>query len=60
VADATAEQKKGGAQVVLAVENISDLARGNLSAMVQLADSAGNLSREAVDLAGLVAQFKVE
>ena len=60
VANATAEQKMGGAQVVTAVENISDLARTNLEAMAQLAGSAGNLSRQAVDLAGLVAQFKVE
>jgi methyl-accepting chemotaxis protein len=59
VANATAEQKKGGEMVVGAVENISDLTRENLSSVEQLAKSAQSLSHQAVDLAGLVAQFRV-
>jgi len=59
VANATSEQKKGGDMVVTAMENISDATRENLAAVEQLAKSAQGLSQQAVDLAGLVAQFKV-
>jgi methyl-accepting chemotaxis protein len=59
VANATAEQKKGGEMVVSAMENISDITRENLSAVEQLSKSAQNLSRQAVDLAAMVAEFKV-
>ncbi len=59
VANAPAEQKKGGEMVVGAVENINDLTRQNLSAVEQLSKSAQGLSLQAVDLAGLVAQFRV-
>ncbi len=59
VANATAEQKKGGEMVVSAMENISDLTRENLSSVEQLANSAESLSQQAVDLADLVAQFRV-
>ncbi|GAB7026552.1 hypothetical protein JCM15764A_18000 [Geotalea toluenoxydans] len=59
VANATAEQKKGGEMVVAAVENINDITRENLSSVEQLSKAAQNLSAQAVDLAGLVAEFKV-
>ncbi|RII27892.1 MAG: methyl-accepting chemotaxis protein [Geobacter sp.] len=59
VANATAEQKKGGEMVVQAVETISDSARDNLSSVEQLSSSAQGLSRQAADLAELIAQFKV-
>src|SRR6266567_26078 len=59
VANATSEQKKGGDMVVVAIENISDVTRENLTSVEQLAKSAQGLSQQAVDLAGLVAQFKV-
>lgn len=59
VANATAEQKKGGEMVVAAVENISDITRENLSSVEQLSKAAQNLSAQAVDLASLVAEFKV-
>ncbi|GFE58554.1 Cache 3/Cache 2 fusion domain-containing protein [Geobacter sp. AOG1] len=59
VANATAEQKKGGEMVVQAVESISDSSRENLASVEQLSRSAQNLSQQAVDLAGMVAEFKV-
>jgi methyl-accepting chemotaxis protein len=59
VADATSEQKKGGEIVVVAMENISDITRNNLISVEQLSLSAEGLSRQALDLAGLVAQFQV-
>jgi len=59
VANATSEQKKGGDMVVVAMENISDVTRENLASVEQLARSAQGLSQQAVDLAGLVAQFRV-
>ncbi|GFE59384.1 methyl-accepting chemotaxis protein [Geobacter sp. AOG1] len=60
VANATAEQKKGGEMVVQAVESISDSSRENLASVEQLSRSAQNLSQQAVDLAGMVAEFKVK
>ncbi len=60
VANATSEQKKGGDMVVVAMENISDVTRENLASVEQLARSAQSLSQQAVDLATLVAQFRVE
>jgi len=59
VANATAEQKKGGEMVVTAMENISDLTRENLSSVEQLARAAQSLSRQAEDLSGMVASFRV-
>jgi methyl-accepting chemotaxis protein len=59
VASATAEQKKGGEMVVSAVENISDLTRENLSSVEELSRAAQSLSQQAVDLAALVATFRV-
>jgi len=59
VANATAEQKKGGEMVVQAVETISDSSRDNLASVEQLSRSAQNLSQQAVDLAAMVAEFKV-
>jgi|GEM_PF-1484962 len=59
VANATAEQKKGGEMVVTAVENISDITRENLSSVEELSKSARSLSSQALDLASLVAEFKV-
>jgi methyl-accepting chemotaxis protein len=59
VADATAEQEKGGDIIVTAVENISDIARENMVSVEQLSRSTQSLSQQAVDLAGMVAQFKV-
>jgi methyl-accepting chemotaxis protein len=46
--------------VVGAIENISDITRSNLLSVEQLAGSAELLSRQAAELASLVAQFKVE
>jgi methyl-accepting chemotaxis protein len=59
VANATSEQKKGGDMVVVAMENISDVTRENLVSVEQLSRAAEGLSLQAVDLAGLVAQFRV-
>ena len=59
VANATSEQKKGGDMVVVAMENISDVTRENLVSVEQLSRSAEGLSQQAVDLAALVAQFRV-
>jgi methyl-accepting chemotaxis protein len=59
VANATGEQKKGGEMVVVAMENISDITRENLSAVEQLSRSAQSLSQQADDLSNLVSQFKV-
>ena len=59
VANSTSEQKKGGDMVVVSMENISDVTRKNLASVEQLARSAQGLSRQAADLAGLVAQFRV-
>jgi methyl-accepting chemotaxis protein len=44
---------------VRAVENISDLTRENIASVEQLARSAESLSRQAVDLEQMVAQFRV-
>jgi methyl-accepting chemotaxis protein len=60
IANATAEQKKGGEMVVTAVENISDITRENLTSVEQLSKAAQKLSGQASDLTGLVAQFRVE
>ena len=59
VATATAEQKKGGEMVVVAMEGISDSARENLAAVEELNKSAQNLSELAIDLAGMMAQFRI-
>jgi methyl-accepting chemotaxis protein len=59
VAGATAEQKKGGEMVVMAMEGISDTTRENLGSVEQLNRAARSLSRQAEELAGLVAAFKV-
>jgi methyl-accepting chemotaxis protein len=59
VANATAEQKKGGEMVVSAMENISDLTRENLSSVEQLSRAAQSLSQQAVEMNNLVAAFKV-
>jgi len=59
VANATTEQKAGGAMVVRAVENISDLTRENLTSVEQLSKSAENLSAQAVELAAMVEKFRV-
>ena len=59
VANATSEQKKGGDMVVVAMENISDVTRENLVSVEQLSRSAEGLSQQAVDLAALVAQFRI-
>jgi len=59
VANATSEQKKGGDMVVVSMENISNITRENLVSVEQLSQSAEGLSRQALDLAELVAQFRV-
>ncbi len=59
VANATSEQKKGGEIVADAMGNISDITRKNLASVEQLSRYAEGLSRQALDLAGLVAQFTV-
>jgi methyl-accepting chemotaxis protein len=59
VADATAEQKRGGEMVVTAMENINGSAQENLASVEQLSRAAHNLSRQADDLATLVATFRV-
>jgi len=59
VANATAEQKKGGEMVVTAMENISDSTRESLCSVEQLSRAAQNLSRQAEEMATLVAIFKV-
>jgi methyl-accepting chemotaxis protein len=46
--------------VVRSVENISELTRENLTSAEQLSTSAENLSGQAVELAELVARFRVD
>jgi methyl-accepting chemotaxis protein len=60
VANATSEQKKGGDMVVSAMENISDVTQETLVSVEELSRSAEGLSRQALELSGLVAQFRVE
>jgi methyl-accepting chemotaxis protein len=60
VANSTGEQKQGGELIVKSVEQISDKARENLSSVEQLSRSAQSLSAQAEELAGLVAEFKVQ
>ncbi|HEY6873493.1 MAG TPA: methyl-accepting chemotaxis protein [Geobacteraceae bacterium] len=60
VANATAEQKRGGEMVVVAMENISTISRENFVSVEELFRSAEGLSRQALELAGLVAQFRVD
>ncbi|MCM2357094.1 MAG: methyl-accepting chemotaxis protein [Geobacteraceae bacterium] len=59
VANATSEQQRGGEMVVAAMENISGLARGNLSSVETLNKSALNLAQQADSLKSLVAQFAI-
>jgi methyl-accepting chemotaxis protein len=59
VALATAEQRKGGETVVVDMDNISAITRDNLSSVEQLSGAAQTLSRQAEEMAALVAVFKV-
>ncbi|HWI40890.1 MAG TPA: hypothetical protein VNX25_05325 [Verrucomicrobiae bacterium] len=59
VASATLEQKKGGELVVVAMENVSDLARRNLAGVEQLNASASQLSAQAAELAAIVGEFRM-
>jgi len=59
VANATAEQKKGGDMVVVAMENISSITRDNLTSVEQLSKAAQSLSQQAVELASMVETFKI-
>jgi methyl-accepting chemotaxis protein len=59
VANATAEQKKGGEMVVVAMENISDITRENLSSVEQLSRAAQSLSQQAEELSAMVGTFRV-
>ena len=59
VKDATLEQKRGGEVIVKAVENISEIARSNLSAVDRLSGAATTLSKQAEGLQQLVTVFKV-
>ncbi len=60
VASATAEQKAGVNVVVSAVENISDITRGNMASIEQLSQATQCLSQQAIDLADLIEEFKVK
>ena len=60
VANATSEQKKGGEMVVAAMDNISDITRENLVSVEQLSRFAEGLSTQSVELAEVVAQFRLE
>ena len=60
VSHATAEQKRGGELVVKAMENISKIARDNLSTVEEMSNATANLARQAANLAQLVAVFRVE
>lgn len=59
VACATAEQKSGVNVVVSSVDDISDITRGNLTSIEQLSQATRSLSRQAIDLAALIEEFKV-
>ncbi len=60
VSYATAEQKRGGELVVKAMENISDIARDNLSTVEEMGKASENLARQAENLAKLIAVFRVQ
>jgi len=56
---ATSEQKRGGDLVVKSAENISSIAKENLSAIEQMAKSSEELEDMAQALLQEVASFKV-
>ena len=58
VSYATAEQKRGGELVVKAMENISEIARDNLSTVEEMSKAAANLAQQAENLAKLIAVFR--
>jgi len=60
VKNATSEQKKGGENVVKAIENISEIAKNNLSAVEQLSRSAKDMSQQSEGLQELVQEFKID
>ncbi len=60
VANATSEQKSGAKTVVSAVNNIAEITQGNLAFIAQLSQATRSLSRQAIDLAGLIEEFRVE
>ena len=57
---ANVEQKKGGDNVVKAVENISEIAKGNLSAVEQLSRSAKDMALQSEGLQEMVQAFRTE
>jgi methyl-accepting chemotaxis protein len=59
VSYATAEQKRGGELVVKAMENISEIARDNLSTVEEMSKATANLARQAENLAKLVSVFRL-
>jgi methyl-accepting chemotaxis protein len=60
VSYATAEQKRGGELVVRAMENISEIARDNLSTVEEMSKATANLALQAENLAKLISVFRVQ
>jgi methyl-accepting chemotaxis protein len=60
VSYATAEQKRGGELVVKAMENISEIARDNLSTVEQMSKATQNLATQAENLAKLISIFRLQ
>jgi methyl-accepting chemotaxis protein len=60
VSYATAEQKRGGELVVKAMENISEIARDNLSTVEEMSKATTNLAQQAENLAKLISIFRVQ
>ena len=60
VSHATAEQKKGGELVLKAMENISEIARDNLSTVEEMSKATSNLAQQAENLAKLVSVFRLQ
>jgi methyl-accepting chemotaxis protein len=59
VSFATAEQKRGGELVVKAMENISEIARGNLATVEAMSRATTGLAEQADSLAKLMAEFRL-
>jgi methyl-accepting chemotaxis protein len=57
---ATSEQKKSGENVLQSIENISEIARTNLSAMEQLSSLATDMAQQSELLQELVSAFQVD
>ena len=60
VVTATSEQKRGGEQMVLAVQNIADTTRQNVTAIQQLVEAAARLASQSENMRALVQGLDAE